>query len=181
MATLLRAIDRAVLAFATATTTALLALMSLITLWQVITRFVLQQPSTWSEVTARSLMIWMVYLGLAVVLRTGSLIAIDVLIGALPQAARKLLAVAIAATSLSVLAVMAWFGWTMAQRVAAQAIAGVFNPFTGNTISIAWVYAAIPAGAALSIVAVLARLMDDLHGHTAPTTPDHPEVNPAVV
>jgi len=64
MLTVLRAIDRWVLRLSLWTAMALLALMSVITFWQVLTRFVLERPSIWSEVTARSLMIWMVYLGL---------------------------------------------------------------------------------------------------------------------
>ena len=173
MPTLLRGIDRLVSAIAMGGAMALLALMSVITLWQVVTRFVLEQPSTWSEVTARSLMIWMVYLGLAATLRAGALIAIDVLMDRVPRALRIPLTLLVTAISLCVLATMVWFGWTMAVRVSPQVIAGVFNPFTGETISISIVYAAIPVGAALSIVAVLARLADDLaapsHAHHLPT------------
>lgn len=165
------------LGLATAATATLLALMALITMWQVVTRFVLQQPSTWSELTARSLMIWMVYLGLAVVLRSGSLIAIEVLMAAIPHRLRQVVTIAIAAVTLSVLVVMTWYGWTMAARVSAQAIAGVTNPFTGDPISIAWVYAAIPCGAALAIIALLARLADDLAGRIPP----RPEVDPTVI
>ena len=166
MRTILRTIDRAAHAVAVTGAAVLLALMSVITMWQVITRFVLAQPSTWSEVTARSLMIWMVYLGLAVVLRSGSLIAIDVLMDRLPPGLRKPLRVVIALVTLSVLAIMVWFGWTMAERVRFQSIAGVSNPFTGNDISIAAVYAAVPIGAALAVVATLARLAEDLRGRT---------------
>ena len=176
MIALLSAIDRLVARVTLATAMALLALMSVITFWQVITRFVLEEPSTWSEVTARSLMIWMVYLGLAVALRSGSLIAVDLLMEKLPAALRKVLAIALAAITLGVLAVMVWYGWLMAERTATQSIAGLSNPFTGNTISIGLVYAAIPVGAALSVIAVIARLAEDLAQgvpvHAGPATHD---------
>lgn len=164
MIAVLRLFDRAVARLALVLAMALLALMSLITFWQVLTRFLLEAPSTWSEVTARSLMIWMVYLGLAVVVRSGSLIAVDVLIERLSGGPRKVAAALIAAVSLAVFAVMVWYGWTMTERTASQSIAGLVNPLTGGTISIAWVYAAVPVGAALSVVALIARLSEELAG-----------------
>ena len=176
MVAMLSAFDRLVARVALGVAMALLALMSVITFWQVITRFLLEEPSTWSEVTARSLMIWMVYLGLAVALRTGSLIAVDLLMEKLPATLRKVLAVGLAAITLGVLGVMIWYGWLMAERTATQSIAGLVNPFTGNTISIGLVYAAIPVGAALSVVAVIARLAEDLARgvavHAGPATHD---------
>ena len=176
MLALLRGVDRLVVGTALGTATALLALMACVTFWQVLTRFVFEEPSTWSEVTARSLMIWMVYLGLVAVLRSGSLIAVDVLMAALPAKLRKGLALVVAAISLAVLGVMVWYGWAMAERTAAQTIAGLTNPLTGGKISIGLVYAAIPIGAALSIVAVIARLAEDLAGgveaHAGPATKD---------
>ena len=176
MGALLRAMDRLLSAAAIGTTMLLLALMSVITLWQVITRFVLEQPSTWSEVAARSLMIWMVYLGLAVVLRSGSLIAIDVLMERLTAPLRKALSAAIALVTLCVLGVMVWAGWAMAIRTASQSIAGVSNPFTGDTVSIGLVYAAIPVGAGLAAVAVVARLAEVLAGQAEP----HPHAPPPI-
>ncbi|MCP3055336.1 TRAP transporter small permease [Aurantimonas marianensis] len=165
MLTVLRAVDRWVLRLSLGTAMALLALMSVITFWQVLTRFVLERPSTWSEVTARSLMIWMVYLGLVACLRAGSLISVDLLIARVPPASRKFLAIAIAGVTLGVLGVMVWYGWAMTERTARQTIAGVSDPFFGQKISIGFIYAAIPVGAALSIVATLARLAEELTGH----------------
>ena len=176
MGAALRAIDRALSAAAIAATMLLLALMSVITLWQVITRFVLEQPSTWSEVAARSLMIWMVYLGLAVVLRSGTLIAIDVLMERLTPPMRKALSALIALVTLCVLGVMVWAGWAMASRTVSQSIAGLFNPFTGDPVSISLVYAAIPVGAALSAVAVIARLAEVLAGQISA----HPHAPPPI-
>ena len=167
MTSLLRLVDRLVVGAALAVAMALLAAMSCITFWQVVTRFVLEAPSTWTEVTARSLMIWMVYLGLCVVLRSGSLIAVDILMTALPPPRRKALAVLIAGVSLGVLGVLVIHGWAMTERAASQSIAGLENPFTGGTVSIGLVYAAVPVGAALSIVAVIARLAEELTGRVA--------------
>lgn len=162
MVPFLRSLDRFVVAVTLGVATALLALMSCITLWQVLTRFLLEQPSQWSEVAARSLMIWMVYLGLVAALRQGALIAVDSLMGAVPVRWRKPLALSSAAVTIAVLAVMFWYGLAITERTASQQLAGLTNPLTGGAIPISIVYAAIPVGAALSIVAALARLAEQL-------------------
>ncbi|MCW2244086.1 TRAP transporter small permease [Azospirillum canadense] len=154
---------------------ALLVLTCCVSLYQVVTRFVFEEPSTWSEVTARSLNIWMVYLGVAVAFRTGALMAVEFLFNRLHGGARAVLVVAIAGLSLGVLLVMAWYGWDMAARVRFQMLAGVDNPFTGEGISIALVYAAVPVGSVLAIVGLLARTVeqvrDALHARTTATAP----------
>ncbi|HYG85476.1 MAG TPA: TRAP transporter small permease [Azospirillum sp.] len=141
---------------------ALLVLACVVSFWQVVTRFVFEEPSTWSEVTARSLNIWMVYLGVAVAFRQGALMAVEFLHSRLRGNARVVLVAMISGLSLGVLGVMAWFGWQMVERVKFQMLAGVDNPFTGEGISIALVYAAIPVGAVLSIVGVVARAVEEI-------------------
>ncbi len=153
----------------------LLALTCCVSLYQVVTRFVFEEPSTWSEVTARSLNIWMVYLGVAVAFRTGALMAVEFLFNRLHGGARAVLVAVIAGLSLGVLLVMVWYGWEMVGRVRFQMLAGVDNPFTGDGISIALVYAAVPVGAALAIVGLLARaaeqIRDALHARASASAP----------
>lgn len=162
MLSVLRTIDRLIVKAALGVAMALLALMSCVTFYQVITRFVLESPSIWSEVAARSLMIWMVYLGLVAVFRSGSLISIDIILDLAPQPVRTAMATFIAGLTLAVLGVMIWYGWAMAERTGSQGLAGLTNPITGGIISIGLVYAAIPIGAALSVIAVIARLAEQL-------------------
>ena len=52
----------------------LLAAISALGLWQVVARFVLSQPSTWTEESMRRLLIWMVMLGTVVAFRRGCLL-----------------------------------------------------------------------------------------------------------
>jgi TRAP-type C4-dicarboxylate transport system permease small subunit len=139
---------------------ALLVLCSVVSFYQVVTRFVLEDPSAWSEVTARSLNIWMVYLGVAVAFRTGALMAVDFLMDKLQGRARAVLAAIVAGVALGVLGVMVWFGVAMVVRAQSQMLAGVLNPFTGREVSISLVYAAVPAGAALAIVSLVARTIE---------------------
>ena len=162
MVALLRRVERLVFLVSLGTAMTLMAIMVGVSFYQVITRFVFEQPSTWSEVASRSMNIWMVYLGIVAAFRTGSLMAIEMLVRKLRGTRRLVMLAAVTGVNLGVLGVMFWYGWDMTERVRFQTLAGVNNPFTGGGISIAWVYAAIPVGALLSMVSVMARAADEV-------------------
>ncbi|WP_417328897.1 TRAP transporter small permease [Halomonas cupida] len=125
--------------------------------YQVLTRFVFDAPSTWSEVMARSTMIWCVFLGAAACFRGGYMMAVEAIYKLVPRPGLKVLEVFIAGSCLIVLAILLYYGIQMTLRVRSQALSGV-------GISIAWIYMAIPVGAAFSLVAVVARLLAQLAG-----------------
>lgn len=115
--------------------------------YQVGTRFFFGQPSIWSEVVTRSMMIWCVFLGVSVAFRTGSMIAVEMVQRALPK--RFGLALYQVACGLCILffSILAWQGFAMTLRVVPQSLAGL-------DVSIAWVYAAIPTGSVFTLVAI---------------------------
>lgn len=120
---------------------------------QVITRFLLAQPSDWTETLTRTLLIWMVYLGIMAAFRQGAMVSVDLALrlaqGWIAVALRTLITLA----CIALLAVIAWFGWEMMLRVQYQNLSGL-------EVSIAWAYAALPVGASLTILAVLANWLD---------------------
>jgi TRAP-type C4-dicarboxylate transport system permease small subunit len=121
--------------------------------WQVVARFATETPSVWSEALVRMALIWMAFLGVAVALRTGALVSIDVAHRYSGGAVRRAIESAALACSLSLMGVMFWFGWTMAQRVQFQEMAGL-------EVSMSWGYAAIPIGAVFAMVGALANFLD---------------------
>src|SRR3954463_6371275 len=56
---------------------ACLVLAAVSAFYQVITRFIFEQPSTWSEALTRTALIWMVFLGITIAFRQGALVAVD--------------------------------------------------------------------------------------------------------
>jgi len=56
--------------------------------WQVFTRFILKDPSTWSEELAVFMLIWVSLLGAAVALNRGAHLGIDYFVGKLPPRKR---------------------------------------------------------------------------------------------
>ncbi|NIC04128.1 TRAP transporter small permease [Billgrantia bachuensis] len=128
--------------------------------YQVLTRFVFDAPSTWSEVVARSSMIWCVFLAAAACFRGGYMMSVEVIYKMIPARRLILLEGAIALGCLVALAVLVYFGTAMTFRVRNQMLSGL-------GISISWVYAAIPIGAGFSVLAVLARLVAQATGREA--------------
>jgi TRAP-type C4-dicarboxylate transport system permease small subunit len=127
-----------------------LALMAFFTCYQVVMRFVLDQPSTWSEVLVRSIMIWTVYLAAAAAFREGAVIAAEILVRSVPRALGKALQILAGIASIAFLVVLVWTGIEMVGRTSAQRLAGLGIP-------ISWVYLALPIGGALATLAVLVR------------------------
>ncbi len=62
--------------------------------FQVLTRFIFNAPSTWSEVISRSTMIWCVFMGAAATFRGGYMMAVELVYKLMPR--RTLLALELA-------------------------------------------------------------------------------------
>lgn len=147
------ALDRVLTGLAAAAASLALAVAVVAGLWQVVARFATETPSIWSEALVRTALIWMCYLGLALALRTGALVSIDVAHRYTRGAVRRAVEAASLACSLALMGVLFWFGWMMAERVRFQEMAGL-------EVSMSWGYAALPIGAAFAVVGAIANFLD---------------------
>lgn len=138
---------------AVALATAGLAIASLIGLYQIVARFVLHRSAEWSEPLVQMTLIWMTYLGLAAAVRSGTLISVDWLLSLSKGRMRQTVLLIILICVLILLGSLTWFGIALAMRVKFQTIAGL-------GISASWAYAALPFGAAVSIVAAIGHALD---------------------
>ena len=68
-----------------------LVAMSIIVLWQVIVRFILDWNNSWTELTAIMIMSWFIFLGAAVGVRENYHLGFDVLLYFLPKGSKKVL------------------------------------------------------------------------------------------
>jgi len=152
---LLMSVERAVTAVSVSLACVLLAAAAFVGFFQVITRFVFEQPATWSEPLVRTLLIWMAYLGLCGVIRAGALVSVDMLYRACRGRSRRVLEAVITLATLSLLLILTWYGTELAIRVRHQNLAGLEIP-------VIWAYAAVPVGAAASVLAVFAHFFDPL-------------------
>lgn len=156
MREILLAVDRRLSNLSLHAASLLLAVISCLGLWQVVSRFMLSQPSTWTEEAMRRLLIWCVMLGVVVAFRRGALVSVDLMLRLSKGTWRRVVRALISVSSLAFLGVLLWFGIDLAWRVR-------FQTFASMEISMAWAYAALPVGAALAIVAVLAQYLDPIN------------------
>lgn len=131
---------------------ALLAAAAGLGAYQVLTRFVLHQPASWTEALTRVLLVWMVCLGAALAVRAGALVAFDVLRNIGGGRFGKFFQMVGLAFSVLFFALLAWTGYEITDRVRFQNLAGL-------EISIAWSYAALPVGSALSALLAVFTLI----------------------
>jgi TRAP-type C4-dicarboxylate transport system permease small subunit len=134
----------------------LLAVISVLGLWQVVARFVLSQPSTWTEESMRRLLIWMVMLGIVVAFRRGALVSVDLMVRTAKGTWLKVVRGIITGTALAYLAVLVWYGINLVTRIR-------FQTFASMELSMGYAYAALPVGAALAMLAVVANHIDPLN------------------
>jgi TRAP-type C4-dicarboxylate transport system permease small subunit len=120
--------------------------------YQVLARFVLSIPSVWSETLVRVALIWMVFLGAMAAFRQGALVCLDFVYRRVPPGAQALIRVLILACGVASLAVMLYAGVMMVIQVRNQDLAGLEIP-------IAYVYAAIPVGAAFALLGAVAHFL----------------------
>ncbi len=79
-----KALDRSLEAL----TMVVMAVLVVDVLWQVFTRFILKNPSTWTEELATFMLIWVSLLGAAVALSRGAHLGIDYFVGKLSKRKR---------------------------------------------------------------------------------------------
>jgi len=158
MRQLILAVDRVVGRLILALACIMLAVAALCGAFQIITRFVLEEPSTWSEVLTRTLIIWSVFLGLGAALRGGALLSVDLLYRTVARTRYlPILHFLLTAATMLFLLIVVWYGWDVVYRVRFQNLAGLEIP-------ISWAYAAIPVGAMFGILGLLANYIDPRRG-----------------
>ncbi len=122
----------------------LLAVAVVLVFYQVLTRFILNDAAVWSEVLARAVIVWGVFLVIGPAIRSGKMIPIDVLRTLLPRDKQIWIIRIVTAAIALFLCILIWFGYKMTLRVLTQQVAML-------NVSVAWFYMAIPIGAVLAL------------------------------
>jgi len=120
----------------------LMAAITGVVAFQVLTRYILQHPAAWPEEAARYLFVWVALLGGALGVDRGVHFSLDLLTSRFPSRVASRLAAGIDLACAAFAALLAWHGATLAWRVREQPSAALEIPMT-------WPYAAIPVAALL--------------------------------
>lgn len=123
-------------------------------LWQIVSRFILEQPAEWTEVTIRLSLIWMVFLGIPTAFRQGAMISVDLLYRKSGPRLRRVLEWLIFLASLVLMLAILWWGYHYTYRTRFQTIPGI------ESLTMVWAYSAMPIGALFSLLAIVGQLLD---------------------
>lgn len=156
MRSLLLRVERASTALATAMACAMLVVAASMGLWQIITRFVIEEPAEWTEVLIRFSLIWMVFFGVPVAFRTGAMVSVDVLHRLSGPRLRRLLETLVALAALLLVAVIIVVGWQYAVRGRVQTVSGL------ESVSMFWAYVAMPVGGVFCVLAIIGNWLDPM-------------------
>jgi TRAP-type C4-dicarboxylate transport system permease small subunit len=133
---------------------AMLVVASCLGMFQIITRFVLEQPAEWTEVLIRFSLIWMVFLGIPTAFRQGAMVSVDVLYRWSPPKLRRVLDYVVFATALLLIGLIIYWGWNYANRGAVQSVIGL------EGVSMFWAYLAMPVGGLFCVLGIFGNLLD---------------------
>ncbi len=129
-----------------------LVVMSVIVLWQVFLRYVLNHSNAWTELTAILIMSWFIFLGAAVGVRENYHLGFDVLLYVLPPGSKKILRSISDVVVLAFAFGMVWYGIALMRLQWSEVM-----PALG--ISGAFRYLPLAAGGALIALFSLERLV----------------------
>jgi TRAP-type C4-dicarboxylate transport system permease small subunit len=132
----------------------MLVAASVLGMFQIITRFVLEQPAEWTEVLIRFSLIWMVFLGIPTAFRQGAMVSVDVLYRWSPKGMKRVLDWVVTLAALLLIGVIVWWGWDYSLRGKVQTMAGL------ESLSMFWAYLAMPVGGLFSVVGIIGNLID---------------------
>ena len=125
-----------------------LVILTLVTSAGVFKRYVMKDPILWQEEISAFCQVWMIYMGASVAFRTGSHVAIEMLIDSLPAKLQKFMGYVIDLIVLFVLV----FLLVKSQAYVAQVFGRSGRPTPILRIPYTYIYGIAPYGCALMIV-----------------------------
>ncbi len=133
---------------------AMMAIAASLGLFQILMRFVFEQPAEWTEVLIRFSLIWMVFMGIPTAFRQGAMVSVDVLYRWSPPSIKRILDFVVCGAALLLIGVIVWWGWDYANRGKVQSVIGL------EGVSMFWAYLALPVGGLFCVVGIIGNLMD---------------------
>jgi TRAP-type C4-dicarboxylate transport system permease small subunit len=133
---------------------AMMAIAASLGIYQIFTRFVIEQPAEWTEVLIRFSLIWMVFMGIAAAFRQGAMVSVDVLYRWGSPRVKRTLDWVVAISALLLIGVIVWWGWDYANRGKVQSMIGL------EDVSMFWAYLAMPVGGLFAAIGVIGNLLD---------------------
>jgi TRAP-type C4-dicarboxylate transport system permease small subunit len=131
---------------------ALIAFMAFAMSVQVIGRYAIHNPPDWTEELARVAFLYATFLGAALAVARRAHLGIDLVANALPTRARAIFQIIWRLVACTCLAVIAYQGYFLVQRLSGQ-------PLTSVPVSKGFMFASVPIGCVLVLIYELGRII----------------------
>ena len=128
-----------------------LAAMVVMVALQVLSRYVMQSPLSWTEEGARYCLIWITFIGASMAIRTRGHFSVELLIKKLPK---KLIALG----ELILLFIMAIFAWILFFKGFSILSIVHYQMSPALNIPMSWVYLSIPTGSLLMLCRIVIEM-----------------------
>jgi TRAP-type C4-dicarboxylate transport system permease small subunit len=137
--------------------------MSVVLIIQVVARYFVNNPTVWSEELAIVIFVWTAMLGIAVCVRRGEHLTLDILSKRFHGTSAKILSTFLTALTVITFGLIGYYSIGLLGPASRQVLAGLL---IGLNIegSVAWIYLSIPIGCALSVIFSIERLIYLLRG-----------------
>lgn len=116
-----------------------------VTFYQVVARYIFNSAPSWSEELVRFLFIWSTFIAAAIGIKEGIHIGVDALVNLLPKGLQRILSILVHGIVMFFGLCMTYYGWKVVVMTARQP-----SPALGLPMS--YVYAAIPAMGILILI-----------------------------
>jgi TRAP-type C4-dicarboxylate transport system permease small subunit len=133
---------------------AMMVIASCLGMFQIVMRFILEQPAEWTEVLIRFSLIWMVFMGIPTAFRQGAMVSVDVLYRWSPDKIKRVLDFVVCGAALLLIGVIIWWGWDYSNRGKVQSVIGL------EGVSMFWAYVAMPVGGLFCVLGIIGNLLD---------------------
>ncbi|MFZ7102151.1 MAG: TRAP transporter small permease [Peptococcaceae bacterium] len=135
----------------------LLMIMTGITFWGVISRFILNDASPWAEEAARYLSIWAAFIGASLGVKKGAHIGVEAFVMILPAAIKKYIEIVINMICICFCCSVAYIGYDYLFKLLST---GQLSP--AMRIPIIWAYAAVPLGCFLMTLRYILLIIEQV-------------------
>lgn len=138
----------------------LLGIATVAVAYQITIRFIIDRigfniSAPWTEEVARYALMWAIFIGVGVISRSASLIAVEMLPQALPKPFGKYVKIFSIVATMIFFGILIWVGWSFTIESAIET-----SPVM--RIPMSWVYAGLPVGATLTVVNLMVLLIEGL-------------------
>lgn len=138
----------------------LLMLMTFITFWQVVNRFILKESLSWSEELSRYLSIWAAFIGASLGVKKGAHIGVEAFVSILPKTVQRYVYIVTIVFCFIFCGSIAYIGYGYCIKLMAT---GQLSP--AMRIPIVLAYAAVPAGCLLMAVRYVLLFIQEVTGY----------------